>query len=62
VRLQSDDGALRQDEWALRLGGLPVAGLEREIGILAYSALFLAEDTGLLGIIATRPAKVYGSA
>jgi hypothetical protein len=27
---------------------------EREIGILAYSALFLAEDAGLLGIIADK--------
>jgi hypothetical protein len=30
---------------------------EREIGILAYSALFLAEDAGLLGIIADRAAS-----
>jgi hypothetical protein len=30
---------------------------EREIGILAYSALFLAEDAGLLGIIADRAAN-----
>ena len=27
---------------------------EHEIGILAYSALFLAEDTGILGILASR--------
>jgi hypothetical protein len=30
---------------------------EREIGILAYSALFLAEDAGLLGIIADRASR-----
>jgi hypothetical protein len=30
---------------------------EREIGVLAYSALFLAEDTGLLGIIADKAAR-----
>jgi transcriptional regulator with XRE-family HTH domain len=30
---------------------------EHEIGILAYSALFLAEDTGLLGILADKASR-----
>lgn len=30
---------------------------EREIGVLAYSALFLAEDAGMLGIIAERASR-----
>ena len=30
------------------------ASVEQEIGILAYSALFLAEDAGLLGIVADK--------
>jgi transcriptional regulator with XRE-family HTH domain len=30
---------------------------EREIGVLAYSALFLAEDAGLLGIVADKASR-----
>ena len=41
--------AIPRDTWARFF-----ESAEREIGILAYSALFLAEDAGLLGIIADR--------
>ncbi len=39
--------AIPRDTWARFF-----ASAEQEIGILAYSALFLAEDAGLLGILA----------
>jgi transcriptional regulator with XRE-family HTH domain len=38
--------AIPRDAWTRFFGSA-----EREIGVLAYSALFLAEDAGLLGII-----------
>lgn len=43
--------AVPRDAWARFFGSA-----EREIGILAYSALFLAEDAGMLGIIADKAA------
>ena len=44
--------AIPRDTW-VRL----FESAEHEIGVLAYSALFLAEDAGLLGIVASKAAK-----
>ena len=41
--------AIPREEWTRFF-----ASAERDIGILAYSALFLAEDAGLLGILADK--------
>jgi hypothetical protein len=44
--------AIPRDTWARFF-----ESAEREIGVLAYSALFLAEDAGLLGIVADKAAS-----
>jgi hypothetical protein len=44
--------AIPRDVWARMF-----ESAEHEIGILAYSALFLAEDAGLLGILAAKASR-----
>jgi transcriptional regulator with XRE-family HTH domain len=44
--------AVPRDAWTRFFGSA-----EHEIGVLAYSALFLAEDAGLLGIIADKASR-----
>jgi hypothetical protein len=45
-------GAVPRDVWQQLF-----AGAEREIGILVYSGLFIAEDVGLLHLISTKAAE-----
>jgi hypothetical protein len=44
--------SIPRDEWTRFFGSA-----EREIGVLAYSTLFLAEDAGLLGVITDKASR-----